>query len=94
MVQNNVGDIGLEHSKGWSRIWNLQIPHKIKYFLWRFCRKNLPVRNLLRGRSVVVPIVCAQCVGKIEHLLHLFFDCRFAQECWQKRLAWFSICGR
>lgn len=29
-----------------------------------------------------MPIGCNMCVGDIEHLAHLFFDCRFAQECW------------
>lgn len=24
------------------------------------------------------------CTGDVEHLLHLFFDCRFAEACWQK----------
>lgn len=23
------------------------------------------------------------CTGDVEHLLHLFFDCRFASSCWQ-----------
>lgn len=30
-----------------------------------------------------MPIGCNMCVGDIEHLAHLFFDCRFAQECWK-----------
>lgn len=41
------------------------------------------VRNLLRSKGISVPIGCAMCNSDIEHLLHLFFDCRFAQECWQ-----------
>lgn len=32
-------------SKGWSRLWNLVLPHKMKIFLWRFCRNNIPIRN-------------------------------------------------
>lgn len=82
--KNHIGDLGLQHSKGWNKIWTMKIPHKIKFFLWRICRNNLPVRILLRGRGVRVPIVCSQCVGEVEHLLHLFFDCQFARECWQK----------
>ena len=23
------------------------------------------------------------CVGDIEHMLHIFFDCEFAKQCWQ-----------
>lgn len=76
--------MGLQQSKGWNRIWNLKVPHKIKIFLWRLCRNNVPVRNLLRHKGVPVPIGCVKCEGDIEHLLHLFFDCGFAQECWQQ----------
>lgn len=36
-----------ENSGGWRKIWKLQVPAKVKFFLWRFCRNNIPVRSLL-----------------------------------------------
>lgn len=80
--KTNMDDGGIQDSRGWSRIWRLQIPHKMRIFLWRMCRNNIPIRNLLRGKGIGVPIGCAMCVGEVEHLLHLFYDCRYAQECW------------
>lgn len=74
---------GIHLSEGWSKICALQIPHKIRIFLWRFCRNTMPVRYLIRGRGIVVPIYCPMCTGDVEHLLHLFFDCDFAKACWQ-----------
>lgn len=56
----------------------------MKYFIWRFCRSNLPLRYPLRSKGVLVPISCAMCVGDIEHLFHLFFDCSFAVACWRR----------
>ncbi|KAL8127117.1 hypothetical protein AgCh_014147 [Apium graveolens] len=29
---------------GWKRLWRLALPHKVKIFLWRFCRNTIPVR--------------------------------------------------
>lgn len=60
----------------------LCIPHKIKVLMWRLCRNNVPVRNLLRGKGVRVPISCVMCIGDVEHLMHLFLDCGFAKACW------------
>lgn len=81
---NQPEDSNLHQSNGWSRIWRLSVPHKLKYFIWRFCRGNLPLRYLLRTKSVLVPMRCAWCAGDIEHLFHLFFDCRFAAACWHR----------
>lgn len=76
----NVNEV--QQSKGWSVIWKLEVPHKTKVFLWRFCRNTLPVRYLLRGRGIQVPVTCTMCTGEIEHLRHLFFECQFARNCW------------
>lgn len=81
--QSQTGTVRVQQSKAWSKIWNLQVSHKVKVLLWRFCRNTIPVRNLLRGRGVPAPIGCTMRVGEVEHLLHLFFDCSFAKECWQ-----------
>lgn len=75
--QMNIGSNVL-HSKGWSRIWSLGVPHKLKIILWRICRGNLQVRNMLRSRGVQSPIIFPMCSSDVEHMLHLFFDCHFA----------------
>ena len=80
-MSNNVE---VQQIAGCGRLWNLDIPHKIRVLLWRLCRNNVPVRWRLRGKGVVVPIECVMCTGDVEHLLHLFFDCPFAKSCWQQ----------
>ena len=80
-ANNSVNDV--QQLDGWGRIWNLCVHHKIRVFLWRLCRNNVPVRYRLRGKGILVPISCTMCSGDIEHLLHLFFDCPFASSCWQ-----------
>lgn len=70
-------------SSGWRKIWKMQIPTKVKYFLWRFCRNNIPVRATLQRRHITVPLTCPMCNTDEEHLFHVFFDCEFASQCWQ-----------
>lgn len=72
------------HSVGWKRLWTLNVPHKIKIFLWRFCKNTIPVRILLRHRGVAVTIMCPMCNVDVEHMVHVFSDCCFAKQCWQE----------
>lgn len=67
---------------GWKNIWRLRLPHKIKVFVWRFCRNAIPVRRRLSLKGIRVPIICPMCTVDIEHMAHLFYDCRFAVGCW------------
>lgn len=73
----------IQNSGGWKKLWQLQVPHKVRVFLWRLCRNNVLVRNLLRGRGVQTTIMCPMCINDVEHLLHIFLDCNYAKACWQ-----------
>lgn len=69
--------------KGWLNLWQLEIPQKTKIFLWRLCNNNVPIRKLLRGRGIQTTILCPMCGLDVEHLLHIFLDCKFTKECWR-----------
>lgn len=72
----------VSHEKGWSSLWKLGVPHKVKIILWRMCRNIIPVRNLLRSQGVQNSIICPMCERDVEHLLHIFMDCPFEKEWW------------
>lgn len=78
----NVGVGSVLQSKGWSRLWKLDVPHKVKIFLWRFCRNNIPVKSRLSTKGVQLPLNCPMCDADIEDTLHVFFECPFASACW------------
>lgn len=75
-----VGNV-LQH-QGWGKVWSLNMPHKVKIFIWCFCRNNVPVRTRLNSKGINLPLVCPVCNHDSEHLLHLFFECEFVVECW------------
>ena len=80
--ETNFGATNLPLSMGWKKIWHLSLPHKMKVFIWRLCRNAIPVRRRLSSKGLHIPITCPMCMQDIEHMLHLFYDCKFAQECW------------
>ena len=79
----NIGVGSIAQSNGWSKLWNLDLPHKVKLFLWRFCRNTVPVRSRLSSKGVNLPLNCPMCNLMIEDLLHVFFICPFVVACWQ-----------
>ncbi|KAL8124645.1 hypothetical protein AgCh_012338 [Apium graveolens] len=79
----NVDSSAIPQSNGWHKVWQLTLPHKVKIFIWRFCRNNLPVRVRLQGKGIPVPTSCPMCNVDIENLRHVFFECSFAMSCWQ-----------
>lgn len=64
----------VNHEKGWRGLWGLDVPQKVKIFMWRICRNNVPVHVLLRGRGVQTPIICPMCETNVEHLRHIYIS--------------------
>ncbi|XP_074356080.1 uncharacterized protein LOC141695759 [Apium graveolens] len=74
----------LEESKRWGRLWQIQIPQKVKMFLWRVCQNYVPVHILLRGKGVNTPILCPLCGVDVEHSRHIYLECSYAEGCWNE----------
>lgn len=59
-----------------------RVIHKI--YFWLLLHEGVNTRNLLKGKSMHLD--CYECVfsneGAEETLMHLFWDCTFAQDCW------------
>ncbi|CAN6541494.1 unnamed protein product [Malus baccata var. baccata] len=66
----------------WKGIWHLQVPNKIKFFLWRCCNKALAVRHNLKRRHMRIDNVCGVCNLVDESENHLFFRCDLSQRLW------------
>ncbi|KAM2615219.1 hypothetical protein TB2_029752 [Malus domestica] len=72
----------LQINKVWSRIWRLQVPNKIKLFIWRCCNNAVAVRRNLQRRHMRVDNVCGVCNAVDESENHLFFRCNFSHVFW------------
>lgn len=59
----------------WKVLWNLNIPLKIKKFLWRACMDVLSVRLNLHRRGIGIDLYCPVCSYRTESILHCFTQC-------------------
>lgn len=67
----------------WDKLWEINIPPKVKTFVWRTVRNWLPTRINLQSKRVMVTSKCANCDSMLEQPWHLFYTCQFSQECWE-----------
>ncbi|CAL8112885.1 unnamed protein product [Prunus armeniaca] len=68
---------GNDRKKFWKSIWRLQVPPKIRAFVWRSCRNALAVKGNLRRRSVDVDNTCVLCgcEGESQLIGEEFSEC-------------------
>ncbi|XP_021603210.1 uncharacterized protein LOC110608295 [Manihot esculenta] len=77
----------LDYNDGWNHLWSLDIPPKVRDFLWRAYRGVFPTRDILLRRGIHVPATCLFC-DHDESISHVFLHCPMAVEL--LRLADFS----
>ncbi|CAL1389956.1 unnamed protein product [Linum trigynum] len=66
----------------WIRLWEANIPPKLKVFVWQIFNRILPTTEALLERRILVLPRCPVCWEGTESLEHLFLDCRVARELW------------
>lgn len=66
----------------WKEIWSLDIPPKLRMFLWRACRNILPTQVELFRRRISVNPMCPECQLEPETTAHTLMECRGLKEIW------------
>ncbi|CAN1797165.1 hypothetical protein LINPERHAP1_LOCUS21170, partial [Linum perenne] len=62
-------------NKLWKWLWQLDLPPKVRFFIWRACRNALPTRIGLNRRRCGTSATCMTCQRADETLEHLLFHC-------------------
>lgn len=82
------GIAGPTHLIFW-KVWKLNVPLKIIFFLWQDICGAIPTTKSLRSHHCMVDNICELCSQDDENLEHLFFNCAFAKTIWFfLQLAW------
>lgn len=66
----------------WKYIWKLDIPRKIKLFIWRAYNNGLPTGSELMRKLGFINARCCFCNYRIESPVHLFKDCWWVRALW------------
>ncbi|KAI7997141.1 hypothetical protein LOK49_LG10G00469 [Camellia lanceoleosa] len=68
--------------KEWLLVWNLNLPLKLKHFLWKIYHNALATCQNLSSRRCVVSACCPVCFSASESIEHLLFDCEWSRRVW------------
>ena len=86
---SNAGSSSVEnHKKFWKSLWQLQMPNKIKNFVWRVCNEALPTKMNLYHRHVTDSNICDLCGEFPEDTVHAIWTCKEVAGVWSS-LDWF-----
>ena len=66
----------------WKNIWKLNVPGKIKHFLWRSCTNSLPSKENLKKRAIPIDPICHLYSRENEFVLHALWGCAKVQSVW------------
>ena len=68
----------------WSSIWGLQVPPKVRHFLWHACTKSLPRKKNLHRRHIPIDPLYNECHQFDEDVLHVLWSCKSAMLLWNR----------
>ena len=66
----------------WKLIWGLDVPKKIKNFIWRSSKDAIPVKKNLKRRKILNEDKCDHCGQAEESVLHAIWECSKLDPIW------------
>lgn len=67
----------------WEIHWKLDVPSKVKIFIWKALRGTVPGYAILAARHIPVSPQCPVCKSGAENIKHLLFTCDRAHKVWK-----------
>jgi hypothetical protein len=66
----------------WSSLWAVQVPPKVKLFIWKACQNIIPTQTKLFEKGITHSYSCLWCEDEPETSDHVLWGCEFAQKVW------------
>ncbi|KAK2665904.1 hypothetical protein Ddye_004478 [Dipteronia dyeriana] len=68
--------ISMGNGFDWKRIWRINLPTKIKVFIWKTCHDWLPTMVSLARRKIHADGLCLLCANSYETTTHVLWGCK------------------
>lgn len=69
-------------SKNWNALLSLDLPEKIKIFMWRAALNILPTAENLWKRKIIKESICQRCRRGVETISHALLECKASKKIW------------
>ena len=79
MILREYTIISCEEKRFWNRTWKMNVPPKVRNFVWRACTDILPTRANLYRRKVPIDPHCSICGQTDETVGHALWECPMAR---------------
>ena len=63
-------------------IWGLNVPNKVRNFMWRVCKEAILAKHNLLKRKILNEDRCAQCGVESKTAIHALWNCSTLDEIW------------
>jgi hypothetical protein len=81
-IEHNAGrsDVRAEQ-KEWTDLWNVEVPSKVRVFLWRLAKQSMPTGDVRHHRNMAQNSSCCICGGQ-DSWRHSLLECNMAKSVW------------
>ncbi|KAF7827592.1 reverse transcriptase [Senna tora] len=66
----------------WKKLWKLECPEHMKFFIWLVLNESLPTNSLRARRGMSASNICRRCNMVEETCIHCLRDCPVAKHTW------------
>lgn len=81
-LEGRAGPYSMNRDIGsWKKLWNIQVPQKIRMFLWCLTKHSLPTNDARPHRKMATSTVCGLC-GAADSWQHSLLDCTMSRRIW------------
>lgn len=68
-------------SGAWKKLWNTQVPGKVRMFMWRLAKQSLPTNDVRAHQHMATSSTCGLC-GVEDSWRHSLLECTMSRCIW------------